>query len=185
MSNLKQDLDRIRERISDSSFLKNEGLCNEVGIHIFCYDPSDELIIQNFIARLKSEKGMPYHIKECDQYEIFLKLLEDKRILQSVDGLEKKKGKEYLLKQLKKIATPEALIKYMKYEPHEYGDVLFLTGVGKSYPFMRSHKMLEIIQSVFNDIPIVMFYPGSFNGQDLGLFGKFLDGHYYRAFNLL
>lgn len=112
-------------------------------------------------------------------------MLEDKRILQSVDGLEKKKGKEYLLKQLKKIATPEALIKYMKYEPHEYGDVLFLTGVGKSYPFMRSHKMLEIIQSVFNDIPIVMFYPGSFNGQDLGLFGKFLDGHYYRAFNLL
>lgn len=185
MSNLKQDLDRIRERISDPSFLKNEGLCNEVGIHIFCYDPSDELIIQNSIARLKSEKGMPYHIKECDLYEIFLKLLEDKRILQSVDGLEKKKGKEYLLKQLKKIATPEALMKYMKYEPHEYGDVLFLTGVGKSYPFMRSHKMLEIIQSVFNDIPIVMFYPGSFNGQDLGLFGKFLDGHYYRAFNLL
>ena len=34
MSNLKQDLDRIRERISDPSFLKNEGLCNEVGIHI-------------------------------------------------------------------------------------------------------------------------------------------------------
>ena len=33
MSNLKQDLDRIRERISDPSFLKNEGLCNEVGIH--------------------------------------------------------------------------------------------------------------------------------------------------------
>ena len=49
MSNLKQDLDRIREHIR-SFFLKNEGLCNEVGIHIFCYDPSDELIIQNFIA---------------------------------------------------------------------------------------------------------------------------------------
>ena len=27
--------------------------------------------------------------------------------------------------------------------------------------------------------------PHTFNGQDLGLFGKFLDGHYYRAFNLL
>ena len=50
---------------------------------------------------------------------------------------------------------------------------------------MRAHKMLDSMQHLFADIPIVMFYPGSFNGQDLGLFGKFLDGHYYRAFNLL
>ena len=57
MSNLKQDLDRIRERISDPSFLKNEGLSNEVGIHIFCYAPSEELVIRNFIARLKAEKA--------------------------------------------------------------------------------------------------------------------------------
>ena len=89
------------------------------------------------------------------------------------------------LKQLQKIATPEALLEYMKYEPHEKGDVLVLTGIGKIYPFMRSHKMLDSMQHLFEDIPIVMFYPGSFNGQDLGLFGRFLDGHYYRAFNLL
>ena len=78
-----------------------------------------------------------------------------------------------------------SVLEYMKYEPHEYGDVLFLTGAGKIFPFMRSHKMLDSMQHLFEDIPIVMFYPGSFNGQDLGLFGKFLDGHYYRAFNLL
>ena len=163
MGNIKQELDRIRDRISDPSFLANKGLSNEVGIHVFCYDPADEIIVRDFIARLKEEKGTPYHIKECDLYEIFLKLLDDKRVLKSVDALEE----------------------YMKYEPHEYGDVLFLTGVGKIYPFMRSHKMLDSMQHLFADIPIVMFYPGSFNGQDLGLFGKFLDGHYYRAFNLL
>ena len=173
MSDIKQELDRIRDRISDPSFLANKGLSNEVGIHVFCYDPADELIVRDFVSRLKAESGTPYHIKECDLYEIFLKLLEEKR------------GKEYLLKQLQKIATPEALLEYMKYEPHEYGDVLFLTGVGKIFPFMRSHKMLDSMQHLFEDIPIVMFYPGSFNGQDLGLFGKFLDGHYYRAFNLL
>ena len=185
MSDIKQDLDRIRDRIADPSFLANKGLSNEVGIHVFCYDPADELIVREFVSRLKGENGTPYHIKECDLYEIFLKLLEDKRVLKSVDGLEEKRGKEYLLKQLQKIATPDALLEYMKYEPHEYGDVLFLTGVGKIFPFMRSHKMLDRMQHLFEDIPIVMFYPGSFTGQDLGLFGKFLDGHYYRAFNLL
>lgn len=185
MGNIKQELDRIRDRISAPSFLANKGLSNEVGIHVFCYDPADEIIARDFIARLKEEKGTPYHIKECDLYEIFLKLLDDKRVLKSVDALEERRGKDYLLDQLQKIATPEALLEYMKYEPHKYGDVLFLTGVGKIYPFMRSHKMLDSMQHLFADIPIVMFYPGSFNGQDLGLFGKFLDGHYYRAFNLL
>ena len=185
MGNIKQELDRIRDRISDPSFLANKGLSNEVGIHVFCYDPADEIIVRDFIARLKGEKGTPYHIKECDLYEIFLKLLEDKRVLKSVDALEERRGKNYMLDQLQKIATPEALMEYMKYEPHKYGDVLFLTGVGKIYPFMSSHKMLDSMQHLFADIPIVMFYPGSFNGQDLGLFGKFLDGHYYRAFNLL
>ena len=185
MSNIKQDLDRIRERISDPDFLGNKGLSNEVGIHVFCYDPADERIVRDFVSRLKAENGTPYRVIECDLYEIFLKLLEDKRVLKSVDALEEKRGKDYLLAQLQKIATPEALLGYMKYEPHETGDVLFLTGVGKVFPFMRSHKMLDCMQVVFDDIPVVMLYPGSFNGQDLGLFGKFLDGHYYRAFNLL
>ena len=185
MSNIKQDLDRIRDRISDPSFLANKGLSNEVGIHVFCYDPADEIIVRHYVAKLKEDSSSTFHIVECDLYEIFLKLLEDKRVLSSVEGLEERRGKDYLLKQLQKIATPEALLEYMKYEPHQYGDVLFLTGVGKVYPFMRSHKMLDSMQHLFADIPIVMFYPGSFNGQDLGLFGKFLDGHYYRAFNLL
>ena len=185
MSKIIQELDRIRDRISDPSFLANKGLSNEVGIHVFCYDPSNEILVREFIMRLKAESGTLYRIHECDLYEIFIKLLEDKRVLKSVAGLEEKRGKDYLLKQLQKIATPEAFLEYMKYDPHEYGDVLFLTGVGKVFPFMRSHKMLDSMQHLFEDIPIVMFYPGTFNGQDLGLFGRFLDGHYYRAFNLL
>ena len=75
MSDIKQELDKIRGRISEPSFLKNEGLSNEVGIHVFCYDPADELIVRDFVSRLKAESGTPYHIKECDLYEIFLKTL--------------------------------------------------------------------------------------------------------------
>ncbi|WFF73566.1 DUF1788 domain-containing protein [Proteiniclasticum sp. QWL-01] len=183
---IKQELDRIKDRISDPSFLANKGLSNEVGIHVFCYDPADELIVEDYIRRLKSEANTAYRIIECDLYEIFLSLLEDKRVLKSIDGLEEKRGKEYLLNQLQKIATPEALLARMDYSPHVKGqDVLFMTGIGKIHPFMRSHKMLDSMQHLFADIPIVMFYPGTFNGQTLSLFGEFLDGHYYRAFNLL
>ena len=63
--------------------------------------------------------------------------------------------------------------------------MLLITGVGKVYPFMRAHKILDNIQHIFADIPVLMLYPGTFDGQDLVLFGELPDGHYYRAFNLL
>lgn len=186
MTTILQDLDRIKGRISDPDFLNNKGLSNEVGIHVFCYDAGDELIVQDYIHRLKSEANTPYRIVECDLYEIFLQLLEEKRVLKNVAGLEVKKGKDYLLAQLQKVATPNELLARMDYPDHEKGrDVLFMTGVGKVFPFMRAHKMLDSMQHVFADIPVVMFYPGSFNGQELSLFSEFDDGNYYRAFNLL
>ena len=185
MADIKQELDKIKDRISDANFLANKGLSNEVGIHVFKYEPKYELIVREYIERIVNTPSDDYRVIECDMYKIMLELLEEKRVLGTVPSLEEKKGKEYLLAQLQKIATQEAFLNKMKYEPHKNGDVLFLTGIGKVYPFMRSHKMLDSMQQVFSDIPIVMFYPGDFNGQSLSLFDKFHDGNYYRAFNLL
>jgi hypothetical protein len=185
MADIKQELDKIKARISDANFLANKGLSNEVGIHVFKYAPQHELIVRDYIERLVNTPSGDFRIIERDMYKILLEILDEKRVLGTVPGLEEKKGKDYLLTQLQKIATQEAFLAKMKYEPHKSGDVLFLTGVGKVHPFMRSHKMLESMQQAFSDIPIVMFYPGEFNGQSLILFEKFHDGNYYRAFNLL
>jgi len=179
MADIKQELDRIKARISDANFLANKGLSNEVGIHVFKYTPQHELIVRDYIERLVNTPSDDFRVIERDMYKILLEILEEKRVLGTVPGL------DYLLAQLQKIATQEAFLAKMKYEPHKRGDVLFLTGVGKVYPFMRSHKMLDSMQQAFSDIPIVMFYPGEFNGQSLILFEKFHDGNYYRAFNLL
>jgi hypothetical protein len=114
-----------------------------------------------------------------------LQICEEKRILKTIPAMEKKKGSEGLLKQLQKAVSPEAFVEKMKYEPHQHGDILLITGVGKVYPFMRSHNILDNLQHVFSDIPVVMLYPGKFNGQELSLFDEFNDGNYYRAFNML
>ena len=90
-----------------------------------------------------------------------------------------------LLKQLHMSVTVENFIKKMQYSPHRHGDILLITGVGKVYPFMRSHNILDSVQGSFDDIPIVMLYPGKYSGNDLSLFGEFTDGNYYRAFNML
>lgn len=185
MDNVMTNLSRVAARLSDESFLSNKGLSNEVGIHVFCYEPKDEMTVRAYFENLKGTTDARFHLIECDLYKIFLNICEEKHILKSIPSMEERKGKEYLSAQLTKIATPEAFVEKMKYEPHQHGDVLLITGLGKVYPFMRSHKILDNIQHIFADIPVLMLYPGTFNGQDLGLFGKFLDGHYYRAFNLL
>lgn len=184
MSDIMERLGKVSARLSEEAFLSNKGLSNEVGIHIFCYAPEHEMTVRAYFANLKGKQDVPYRLIERDLYKIFLEICEEKRILKSIPSMEELKGKEYLSEQLQKIATPEAFVEKMKYEPHQHGDVLLITGVGKVYPFMRSHKILDNIQHIFADIPVLMLYPGTFNGQDLGLFGKFLDGHYYRAFNL-
>lgn len=185
MSDILANLDKISARLSEESFLTNKGLSNEVGIHVFCYEPEDELIVRDFFKNLSNDSTTKYNLIECDLYEIFLQICEEKRILKGIPNMEERKGKDYLIEQLQKVATPEAFVEKMKYEPHKYGDVLVISGVGKVYPFMRSHKILDNIQHIFADIPVLMLYPGTFDGQALGLFGKFLDGNYYRAFNLL
>ena len=185
MSDILNDLDKISLRISDESFLTNKGLSNEVGIHVFCYNPEDEITVREYFKKLKENNTAPYRLIEHDLYKIFIKICEEKHILKSIPSMEERKGKDYLIQQLQKVATPEAFVEKMKYEPHIKGDVILRSGVGKVYPFMRSHKILDNIQHIFADIPVIMLYPGTFDGQDLGLFGKFVDGHYYRAFNLL
>lgn len=185
MSDITDSLARVAARLSEESFLSNKGLSNEVGIHVFCYKPEEEPIVSYYFSRLKEDRSMPFRLIECDLYRIFLTICEEKRILKTIPATEERKGKAYLLEQLQKVATPEAFVERMRYEPHCYGDILLITGVGKVYPFMRSHKILDNIQHLFSDIPILMLYPGSFNGQDLSLFDRFLDEHYYRAFNLL
>lgn len=185
MSNIIDQINEIKARFSNDVFLSNKGLSNEVGIHVFCYEPKDEIIVRSYFSDLKKAQGQPYRLIECDLYKIFLRICEEKRILKSIPVMEKKKGSEGLLKQLQKAVPPEAFVEKMKYEPHNHGDILLITGVGKVYPFMRSHNILDNIQHIFSDIPVVMLYPGSYDGQTLSLFDEFNDGNYYRAFNII
>ncbi len=185
MSDIAAKLSRVSQRLSQETFLKNKGLSNEVGIHFFCYNAADEITVRAYFDSLKKKPDVPYRLIECDLYTIFLNICEEKRILPSIPPMEERKGKPYLYDQLIKAATPQEYVRKMQYEPHRYGDVLLITGVGKVYPFMRAHLILDNIQPVFSDIPILMLYPGTFNGQDLKLFDEIADGNYYRAFNLL
>ena len=86
MSGIMNSLNKVSARLSEESFLTNKGLSNEVGIHVFCYDPKDELTVRAFFDNLRAQQDAPYNLIERDLYKIFLEICEGKRILKSMEN---------------------------------------------------------------------------------------------------
>lgn len=188
MDSIEKRLDRIRTRFSDEGFLTNKGLSNEVGLYIFSYSPNDEMAVRAFITSLKNEVNAPAstrRILHYDLYDVLLDILRSRRLLDRIPQKEAQIGQQALLGHIQKIAGPEAYVERLRYDDHRKGDIVLISGIGKVYPYMRSHNILNNIQHVFSDVPVVMFYPGEYNGQSLRLFERFSDDNYYRAFNLM
>lgn len=187
MSTINKRLDQIIPKIESEAFIQNKGLGNEIGFYIFDYDPRDELLVRDHIKHIKKEfnhSGSARRVIEYDLYEILLEIARERKILVQVAEMEEKKGQAKLLEAVGNVASADAFIARMQYE-EQAGDVIFITGVGKVYPFMRSHNILNNLHQVFERIPVVMFFPGTYDGQSLKLLDRFKDDNYYRAFRLI
>lgn len=185
MSSLKERLDRLRSLIQESDFLEGKGLSNEVNIRIFCYNPSEEMMVRHFVEQIMTDYSMKCRLIEYNLYKVFLSICEDKRIAKTIPMMEEKKGKEFIRSQMSRMANNAAFVNKMKYEPHETNDVLIITGVGDAFPFIRVHDLLNAMQPEFPDVPILVFYPGNYDGRDVQLFNRLKKNSYYRAFNVI
>ena len=184
-------LDKIWDRISDQDFLANRGVANEVRYYVFDYEPCDELIIRDKIKALKKQNNPDadgFQIIEFDLYEMVISILEEKGYIDKCVKFEEQKGMEYLytaVTKMLRLTNDDNLIVNRILENTPENAVVFLTGVGKVFPFVRSHNVLNNLHQVLDSGPVVMFYPGTWNGQSLSLFGTITDGNYYRAFPLI
>lgn len=185
MSNLQERLDHLREEIQKDDFLWGKGLSNEVNIRIFCYDPKKEMTVTHFLNQLRTDPSLRCRLIECNLYKTFLSICDDLDITDAIPDMEESDGGAFLLEQLHAAIGEGEFIEKIQYSPHRRGeDVLLLTGVGDVFPFMRVHALLEAMQPHFSDIPVLVMYPGDFDGHYLTLFGRLKPNDYYRAFNI-
>ena len=188
---LGERLYKIWSRISDDDFLANKGVANEVRYYVFDYEPVDELIVRDKIKQLKN-KNKPdadgFEIVEFDLYQIIIDVLTERGYIDKCIRFEETKGDDYLYNAVAKLLRltndDNLLVTHIMKNTSE-NSVVFLTGVGKAFPFVRSHNVLNNLHQVLDKVPVVMFYPGRWNGQTLELFGTIDDGNYYRAFPLI
>ena len=191
MKILDDRLAMIEEVISDEDFRKNKGLSNEVGYYIFDYEAEEELKVRDCIEDLRKMniKNQPgYELKIYDVYDLMIDLIEEEGLYEACIEMEENEGLDYLIEAVNDILR-------IDYDDNYFNDyidentpdnsVVFVTGVGKIFPFVRSHGILNKLHLVFDRVPVVLFYPGKYNGQSLILFSEFKDENYYRAFPLI
>lgn len=171
--------------------MENKGLGNEVGYYIFDYEPENEILVRDHIKFLKNKINSSVNkikIKEFDLYEIMIEIIKNKGYLEKTIELEKNYGSEKALNAVKKTlrltGSSNLYVNYIK-ERTEANDIIFLTGVGKAWPIVRSHTVLNNLHPVIDKNPLVLFFPGSYDGSELVLFNEIHDDNYYRAFSLV
>ena len=189
--NIYERLDKILPKIMEERFRKNKGLGNEIGYYIFDYDPKDEMLVREHISFLKQKVNVEdseITIKEFNLYDIMTKVLEEKGYLEKVFSMEEQKGTENILNPIKNTLrltqSNDMIVDYIKENTRE-NDVGFLTGVGNAWPVIRSHTVLNSLHAAIDQVPLVMFFPGTYDGLELKLFDEIKDDNYYRAFKLI
>ena len=178
--------------ISSERFLKQQGLGNEVPFFICPYRAEEGVEMgrmqKQLINRLE-QNGVP--ILEINLYDLAIEILKKRNIWERVLEMEQTVSKAELLELLQGVLDAEQHLKPViaaKMSEAEF-KVMIINGVGEVYPYIRSHNLLNNLQSTAKDHPTVMFFPGSYthslaNGTSLDLFGRLHDDKYYRAFNI-
>ena len=188
---LDERLDKAEEIIKKPSFRQNKGLGNEVGYYIFDYPAEQEMLVRervDYIRRKNEDSIDGFQVVVFDLYEIIINILKDKGYLDKCFEFEKTKGIERITKSvgnMLRITAKDSLIVNYNKEHTPDNSVVFIVGIGKCYPILRSHTVLNNLHQVIDSVPVVLFYPGKYDGQELVLFGEIKDDNYYRAFKLV
>lgn len=191
MADLTARLNEMETAIRKPSFRQSIGRANEVNYWVFDYPPVRELEVRERIAYLKNKNqgGTDgFELVVFDLYDIIIDFLEQRGFMDKCYGFERKAGISRIVKAVNnslKVNDDDSLIvRYIKDHTPENA-VVFLVGIGKCYPILRSHKVLNNLHQAFVRVPVVMFFPGTYNEQELILFNEIKDDNYYRAFRLV
>lgn len=193
--------------IGGDRFLQMRGLNNDLPFYICEFPASEATDIERMQRQLintlqglsvPSLGGRGVKVLEINLYDLCIELLQTRE--GSSDGaslwddilrVESEVDKDNLLELLQNVLGIEdylipAIAERLRGSDH---DVLFLCGIGEVFPYIRSHNILNNLQSTAKDKPTVLFFPGEYRhsleqGASLELFGLLHDDKYYRAFNI-
>lgn len=189
----KERAEHLFKVVTSQRFLTKQGLGNEVPFFICPYPAEEGLsMVEDRLDLVTRITHTGIAVLDLSLYDLSLGILEERGILKQILEIEPDTDKGEIRELLQSVLDPKANLipkigDAIEAAPH---DVIFLSGVGEVYPYIRSHNVLNNLQSTAKDKPTVLFFPGSYThalatGASLDLFGRLHDDKYYRAFNIL
>lgn len=188
-TDLVQQEEHLFNVLSGKRFLQMEGLGNEVPFFIYPYPQEDALTVAQAKKRITNRLNQcGITILEINLYDLSVEILKARGVWERVLVAEPDQDKADFRDLLQGMLDPEQHLA-PAIRAHIAGrefDILFLTGIGEVFPYIRSHNVLNNLQSVVTGKPMLMFFPGRYEqseslGSTLVLFGQLKDDQYYRA----
>ena len=184
--------DHLLKLISSDRFLQKQGLGNEVPFFICPFPPQKAVEIDKLRIQLRNKlEQQGIRILDINLYDLAVDLLKKRKIWDRIIETEKSVDKEQLKELLQGVLDSQShLVPAIAEEMAKADfDVMFISGVGEVFPYIRSHNVLNNLQSTAKDQPTLIFFPGAYthslaDGASLDLFGRLHDDKYYRAFNI-
>jgi len=192
-ASLLQQEGHLFDVMSSKRFLQMEGLGNEVPFFIYPYPPELALEVGLVKKRIKNKlSNAGVQVREINLYDLSVALLKERGVWDRVVAIETEQDKDDFRELLQGMLDPEQHLAPAIRDRLADGefDIFLLTGIGEVSPFIRSHNVLNNLQSVVTNKPMLMFFPGRYEysatlGSSLVLFGRLKDDQYYRAKNIL
>jgi hypothetical protein len=182
-------LNQILPKVTSEAFLRSTGLGNEIAFYIFAYPPDAELRIRDHIRFLLAHipKASPrVRVQHVNLLDFVLGYLRQRNLLDKAIAMQQTKGDTFVLSQLATILHPNrTTAAFAELAQPDQHDLVLVSGVGSVYPVLRAHTLLNNLHAVMGRTPLVLFYPGRYDGQALRLFGTLQSDNYYRAFTLV
>ncbi|MHB8762849.1 MAG: DUF1788 domain-containing protein [Deferrisomatales bacterium] len=189
-------LNQILPRVTSAAFLSSEGIGNEIAFYIFDYPAAEELQVREHLQRMLGRLASHHaelRVLHLNLLEVAVAYLERRGLLDKALTMQATKGDAATLRALKGPFSAEKLCDYIvaEHQPADH-DLVLISGVGSVWPLLRAHNLLNCLHKVMGSTPLVLFYPGNFDGTTLRLFGQLASTPsgpgtkpYYRGFTLV
>lgn len=187
MDNIVKQFEHLYNVISDQDFLHKKSLGGEIPFFVAAFDAKQQIEVDKAVKGLKNKlDNNGINVLELNLYDIIFDILNKELGEGEIFELEKSMDKTEFKEALQSILdVNEVLMPKIKSMIDENNaKVYFLTGIGLVFPYIRSHSVLNNLQSVAKDAPTILFFAGDYSGLSLELFGLLKDDNYYRAFNI-
>ena len=189
MSNTIMDMDILFEevyrKLASAEFGQNLG--GELPLYIQPIPVSKQTELNAQAKRLVSRLSkLGKTALVIDLYQLSIELLEEEGVLQTLLEEEKELDQDAISSTLDSILDIKEVIipRISSIISENNPDFVFIIGVGRVYPFIRSHGILNNIEELANNCNMILFFPGEYNNLQLSLFGTISDENYYRGHNL-